>query len=342
MRKIIAFLFVASGVLAGSFPNFNDLNTVKTNLQNQISVVSNQASSKPTYQAVTGIVDYAISVIPAFIETDPIYSADKPSLATKASVSNDLNAIQYVPIISVTTNFIRGFELTSFSGNATNLIMTIGETWKFDSIVLATNIHTHVVTTNYWKYVCTGHANLSFRPTYSKWDTTFTSPIVGGESITFTYQSPTTSYTNTSFNMTDSLDGIVSFIEVQVPIYTVITNGFDTLAYTYDLTNYQPLTHGIITNNSNATLNSLVVSNNLNVTGNIYQNTNRILTTADGVITNGQNIVIFGNVTDFGTNSPMPGYTAYCKGVGIWTNDIDHGQWVSYDGGTNQYWELFQ
>jgi hypothetical protein len=48
-------------------------------------------------------------------------------------------------------------------------------------------------------------------------------------------------------------------------------------------------------------------------------------------------------VWHFGTNTVTLGlYSGFCEGYGTWTNGIDKGSWKSYDGGTNQWWELYK
>ena len=64
----------------------------------------------------------------------------------------------------------------------------------------------------------------------------------------------------------------------------------------------------------------------------------------DGAITNNlATQVTLGGVTYFGTNTVALGsVSGFCTGHGLWTNGVDYGVWDSYDGGTNQWWELLK
>ena len=53
--------------------------------------------------------------------------------------------------------------------------------------------------------------------------------------------------------------------------------------------------------------------------------------------------VLVNGVQWFGTNAVTLGtVSGWCSGYGVWTNGTDRGKWESYDGGTNQWWELFK
>jgi len=117
-KTLFFFLFLVSMVNAVSLVNSNQLYNVQSNLQAQID-------TKPNYQTVTGIVTEAIITIPVPVETDPVWTADKPSYVTTTALEQAIALIPVPVIPSYDNSKIISVDSNHFVSvdTATNLLM---------------------------------------------------------------------------------------------------------------------------------------------------------------------------------------------------------------------------